>query len=90
VRNPEAMEKNGFITPVSRRIKVLKKPDGLSRRELVVFQLAADGFTNKEIGVQLDVTADTIDSHNRNIVKALGARNMKHAIAIGIRSKIIQ
>jgi ATP/maltotriose-dependent transcriptional regulator MalT len=62
----------------------------LSGREIEVLQLAAEGLSNKQIGQNLNISEDTIDTHNRSIVAKLGARNMKQAIAIGIRGRIIK
>lgn len=62
----------------------------LSSREIEVLQLAAEGLSNKQIGDNLNISEDTIDTHNRSIVAKLGARNMKQAIAMGIRGKIIK
>ena len=61
----------------------------LTERECEVLQLAANGFCTKEIADALHVTPDTIETHSRNIIKKLEARNMKHAVAIGIRKGII-
>jgi DNA-binding NarL/FixJ family response regulator len=62
----------------------------LSAREIEVLQLSADGKCNKEIADFLDISEDTVDTHCRNIVKALGATNGKQAVALGIRKKIIK
>ena len=44
----------------------------------------------KMIADLLFISTDTVDKHSRNIVSKLQARNMKHAVAIGIRTKMIQ
>lgn len=62
----------------------------LSVRELEVLQLAAEGLSNKEIAEALFLSCDTIDTHNRNLIGKLRARNMKNAIAIALRTKLIQ
>lgn len=62
----------------------------LSAREAQVLSLAADGLNNKQVAEKLDLTENTIDSHCRNIFRGLSAKNMKQAIAIGFRKKIIQ
>lgn len=61
----------------------------ISEREKEVLVLAADGYSHKEIADRLCVSEDTIDTHSRSIITKLGARNMKQAIAVGIRTGII-
>ncbi len=62
----------------------------LSEREIEVLQLAADGYCNKEIATQLEISNDTVDTHNRRLSSKLEARNMKHAVAQGFRKKLIK
>lgn len=44
----------------------------LSDREFEVARLVADGLTNKEIAVQLDLSVRTVDAHVRSILQKLG------------------
>ena len=62
----------------------------LSERERELLYLAAEGLSNKQVAACLYITEDTVDSQNRNIVTKLQATNMKQAIAIGIRRRIIE
>lgn len=62
----------------------------LSKRELEILQLAANGLSSKQIANQLNLSSHTIDTHNRNVVSKLQATSMKHAIAIGFRRGIIE
>lgn len=62
----------------------------LTARELEVLRLSADGYNIKEIAGQLYVSFATIDTHSRNLVRKMNARNMKHAIAMGLRSRMIK
>jgi|JI9StandDraft_1071089.scaffolds.fasta_scaffold432458_1 DNA-binding NarL/FixJ family response regulator len=62
----------------------------LTVRERELLQLAANGFSNKQIAGIVNLSIDTIDTHNRTITKSLSAKNMKEAIAIGIRKGIIE
>ena len=91
------MEKQSFAHPLNQVIKNARLTNGhskakadLSEREIEVFQLVADGYSNKQIAGELKITDDTVDTHNRNIVGKLKAKNMKEAVAIGIRNKIIK
>jgi DNA-binding NarL/FixJ family response regulator len=43
----------------------------LSRREREVLQLAAEGYTNKEIALRLNIVARTVEFHMNNILQKL-------------------
>lgn len=47
---------------------------GLSRRELEVLHLVAEGLTNREIGQALFVSTRTVDMHVRNLLAKLACR----------------
>lgn len=67
-----------------------KNLEALSNREVEVLQASASGLSNKEIADKLSLSEDTIDTHCRRLVGRLEAKNMKEAIAIGIRRGIIE
>ncbi len=46
----------------------------LSERELEVIRLVAQGFTNKEVAAQLDVSAKTIETYKTRSMEKLGLR----------------
>ena len=52
---------------------------GLSRRELEVLRLAAEGLTNKEIATRLFLSKRTVDMHVRNLLAKLGCRSRVQA-----------
>jgi DNA-binding CsgD family transcriptional regulator len=68
----------------------LKPGVQLTARELEVLQHAADGIHRKDSGVQLDVSADTIKSHFRNIYEKLGVADRAAAVAEGMRLGLIR
>ena len=68
----------------------LKSNIALTERELELIRLSAEGYNNKEVAERVKLSEHTIDSHNRTIVAKLNARNMKHAIAISVRKKLIK
>jgi LuxR family transcriptional regulator, maltose regulon positive regulatory protein len=53
----------------------------LSRRELEVLHLIAQGLSNREIGKQLFLALDTVKGHNRNIYDKLQVQSRTEAIA---------
>ena len=58
----------------------------LSKRELEVLQLIADGFTNQEIATRLHISQHTVKVHTRNIYSKLGVNNRTQA---GVRAKTL-
>jgi ATP/maltotriose-dependent transcriptional regulator MalT len=52
---------------------------GLSRREVEVLRLAADGLTNREIATRLFLSKRTVDMHIRNVLAKLGCRSRVQA-----------
>ena len=57
------------------------KGGGLSRRELEVVRLVADGRTNREIADELFLSPRTVDMHVRNILSKLDCRSRVEASA---------
>jgi len=55
----------------------------LSRRELEVLRLVAEGLSNQEIGERLFLALDTIKGHNRRIFEKLEVKRRTEAIARG-------
>ena len=55
----------------------------LSPRELEVFELIAQGLSNREIGERLSIALSTVKGHNRNIYGKLGVQRRTEAVARG-------
>jgi len=60
-----------------------ESPSTLSRRELEVLRLLAEGLSNQEIGERLFLALDTIKGHNRRIFDKLEVKRRTEAIARG-------
>jgi DNA-binding CsgD family transcriptional regulator len=56
----------------------------LSQREREVVALVAGGATGREVGEELSVTAATVETHIRNAMRRLGARNRSHLVTLAI------
>jgi DNA-binding CsgD family transcriptional regulator len=54
--------------------------EGLSRREVEVLRLVAQGLTNREIGQELFVSTRTVDMHVRHLLSKLGCRARAEAV----------
>lgn len=62
---------------------------GLTLREIEVLHLISQGYTNREIAVQLNLTENTIKGYSKNIFAKLKAHNRIEAVAKAQKQKII-
>ncbi|MFT3876228.1 MAG: response regulator transcription factor [Propioniciclava sp.] len=74
------------VRDAGRTPAVPSAPEGdLSRRELEVLRLVADGLSNKEIGVVLSITEGTVKNHVHHALSKLGLENRIQAAAYIVR-----
>jgi DNA-binding NarL/FixJ family response regulator len=59
--------------------------DELSKREVEVLQLVAEGQSNKEVGLALGLSALTVKSHLTRIARKLGTGDRAEMVAIAMR-----
>jgi DNA-binding NarL/FixJ family response regulator len=64
--------------------------EGLTPKELEVLRLIAAGNANKEIGVHLSISEESVKSRVKNILDKLGARDRTHAVTLGLKRGIIE
>jgi DNA-binding NarL/FixJ family response regulator len=69
-----------------------KRPDipGLSAREKEILQKVAYGATTKEVAHDLGISPHTVKTHLERIFEKLGANDRAQAVAIAIRSGIVE
>jgi DNA-binding NarL/FixJ family response regulator len=61
----------------------------LTRRELAVIRLLAEGFAHNEIGRRLVISPKTVGTHVEHIYEKLGAHNRTEALAAAYRLRVI-
>jgi len=66
-----------------------ERNSGLTRREVEILQLICDGKSNKEIAVQLDLSANTVAVHRANIMDALGIHKTAELVVYAIRNGLV-
>ena len=64
--------------------------DEISKREIEILDLIAQGLTSNEIGDTLFISLNTVETHRKNIITKLKAENIANAIAIAIRKGVIK
>jgi DNA-binding NarL/FixJ family response regulator len=62
---------------------------GLTPREVEILQLICDGKSNKEIALQLDLSANTVAVHRANIMDALGIHKTAELVVYAIRNGLV-
>ena len=65
-------------------------PGGLSAREVEVLRLVAAGRSNREIGEQLFISANTVANHMRAILQKTGSSNRAEATAFAARQQLLE
>ncbi|MCC3154981.1 response regulator transcription factor [Hymenobacter sp. BT770] len=85
----ETMAKQLDGLPVAHRLMPADPPVTLSRRELEVLRLVADGFTNQEMADLLFTSKRTIETHRQNIITKTGAKNTASLIRLAISEGLI-
>lgn len=61
----------------------------LTPRECEVMTLVADGFIDKEIANQLDLSPRTVQTHIMSVIKKYDARNRTHAATLFVKNLIL-
>ena len=62
---------------------------GITRRELEILELIAQGMSNREIADKLFVSENTVKTHSSRLFDKLGARRRTQAVQIGKESGLI-
>jgi DNA-binding NarL/FixJ family response regulator len=63
--------------------------DVLTRREIDVLRLIAEGNANKEIAGRLSLSEETVKGHVQNVLAKLGANYRTHAVTIALKRGMI-
>ena len=56
---------------------------GITRRELEILELIANGMSNREIAEKLYVSENTVKTHSSRVFDKLGARRRTQAVQLG-------
>ncbi|HEY0770253.1 MAG TPA: helix-turn-helix transcriptional regulator [Sphingobacteriaceae bacterium] len=57
----------------------------VTKREREIIHLMAEGLSTKEVARELHISFHTVESHRKNLLLKLKARNMVHLVAKAIR-----
>ena len=62
----------------------------LTRRQREILQLYADGNSTARVARNLGLSAETVRTHTKGILARLQARDRAHAVAIALRTSLIE
>jgi two-component system response regulator NreC len=68
---------------------VVDRFDALSEREREVFQLVAEGHTNKAVADILCISPTTVETHRAHILEKLGVHNTAELVLYAVRRGVI-
>jgi two-component system NarL family response regulator len=79
-----------FAAMVKRRDERNQVPGPrLTERELEVLKLVAKGMNNRDIGVELFISENTVKNHVRNILEKLHLHSRMEAVVYAVREKLL-
>jgi DNA-binding NarL/FixJ family response regulator len=79
---------DGIVT--SKQDAAVVRPDPLTPREREVLQLLAEGRSNKEVAVALDISPKTVETHRARIFAKLHLHSMNELVRYAIRNQVIE
>jgi len=62
----------------------------LTIREIEILKLYVEGYINKEISDQLDISIRTVETHKNHIMRKLGLKSTVEMVKFAIRNKIVE
>lgn len=87
------LEESSLPTPANDTIhfgKVSKELDVLTRREMEVLRLVAEGYTNQEIADTLTISIKTVQAHRASVMEKLGLHDITQLVRFALRHGLIR
>jgi DNA-binding NarL/FixJ family response regulator len=77
----------GFTRPLGNGPSI---PAEITDREREVLVLVADGYSNKEIGTALGISAKTVEGHRGSVMRKLGLKSTAELVRFAMRNNLVQ
>ncbi|MEI2728659.1 MAG: response regulator transcription factor [Candidatus Nanopelagicales bacterium] len=77
------------LTVAVRRADHGKRDGGLTKRELQVLTLVADGLPNRDVANRLHISENTVKNHMRSVHEKLGVRTRTEAVVKAAREGLL-
>jgi DNA-binding NarL/FixJ family response regulator len=78
------------LEELARNKNVTTTLDLLSPRQREILQLLAEGRSNKEIAVALDLSVKTVETHRKEVMERLGLHDIAGLVRYAIRMGIVK
>jgi DNA-binding NarL/FixJ family response regulator len=78
-----------FAPELEQRPALKGERSALTPRELEVLQMIVDGKSNKEIAIDLELSANTVAVHRANIMNTLGIHKTAELVVYAIRAGLV-
>jgi len=67
-----------------------KESNVLSKSELKVLSLICEGLTSETIGLKLEITKSTVQTHRRNMLRKTGFNNTQQLVGWAVREGLLK
>lgn len=74
----------------SLKIATISSYETLTAREKEILKLLAEGLSNKEVAVKLNISVKTADVHKSNLMRKLNIHDRSSLIKYAVRNKLVQ
>lgn len=79
-----------LVVSKKHRIDQVSSFEKLSRREVDILKLIAEGYSTPEIARKLFIATGTVDTHRKNLLTKTGSRNSIHLIRYALDHGVIE
>jgi DNA-binding NarL/FixJ family response regulator len=91
VRAVRAIAAGGtYVDPLLGGPLALRNGPSLSERDELLLEYLSNGLTDERIGDELRLSVESVRANIRSVVRTLGARNRAHAVALAMKTGLIE
>lgn len=69
---------------------MVKEINVLSKSELKVLALICSGYISEIIGLKMDITKNTVQTHRRNMLRKTGFKNTQQLVSWAVREGFVE
>lgn len=85
-----AAEAETFVDPAAAAATQPADGPPLTKRQREILQLFADGNSTAQVARRLGLSTETVKTHTKQVLARLEAHDRAHAVAIGLRTSLIE
>jgi len=78
-----------YILNIMNTVNISNQAEFLTKRQTLILQMRAEGYLNKEIAYNLQISESTVKEHISNVLRKLNKKNVTQAVVYLVRQKII-